>query len=72
MEQHGQETHSCSIPILKPSDIDWPIALQTGKVNGFKLTKLMLEQRLREKNMWKSGYGRRKKDFLIEQVKKTL
>ncbi len=71
-EKHKSIEHVGESPRISSNDIDWKVALDTGLVNGNRLTKRMLVERLKDVGLWLSSYGRLKKAALLEHVWQTI
>jgi hypothetical protein len=56
-------------PKLLSRDVKWGEVLQTGLVNGFKVTKAMLCERLRDIGKWEPRFRSLKKADLLKKLK---
>jgi hypothetical protein len=61
--------HAVGPPELLCDDIDWVDALRTGLVNGFRLTKAMLCNRLKATGAWEPRFRQWRKDKLLKKLK---
>jgi hypothetical protein len=52
--------------------MDWQEILKTMTVNGVKVTKAMLEMRLRDIGIWRASHRYLKKDALVNLVQTTV